>query len=117
MDKAYISSNEVRLVGRVSAAAEERTLPSGDVLVTFRISVPRETHRRSPGARQGRTPSVDAIDIACFTAATRRRALRFKDGERVEVAGALRRRFFRTARGTESRYDVEATGLRKAPAQ
>ena len=33
--------NEVRLVGRISAAPVERTLPSGDTVWTFRIVVPR----------------------------------------------------------------------------
>ena len=35
--------NEVRLVGRVSQTPEERVLPSGDVLWTFRVVVPRAT--------------------------------------------------------------------------
>lgn len=105
--------NEVRLVGRVSAGASERVLPSGDLLATFRVVVPRP--RRAAGAR--RTPSVDAIDIACFTAATRRRAGTLQDGERIEVRGSLRRRFFRTASGAQSRYDVEARVVRRLPAQ
>src|SRR6476619_2466891 len=37
--------NEVRLVGRVSQAPEERVLPSGDALWTFRLVVPRAGSR------------------------------------------------------------------------
>ena len=33
--------NDVTLVGRLAAPAEERTLPSGTVLVTFRVIVGR----------------------------------------------------------------------------
>jgi single-strand DNA-binding protein len=33
--------NEVRLQGRLSGASEERVLPSGDVLVNFRLTVGR----------------------------------------------------------------------------
>jgi single-strand DNA-binding protein len=56
--------NEVRLVGRISQAPEERTMPSGDVLWTFRVVVPR------PQAL-GRG-SVDALDCAAWTPRARR---------------------------------------------
>ncbi|MDT7548546.1 MAG: hypothetical protein QOE84_940, partial [Actinomycetota bacterium] len=39
--------NEVALVGRVSAPAEERVLPSGDVLLTWRVVVDRPPPRRT----------------------------------------------------------------------
>ncbi|HET6667277.1 MAG TPA: single-stranded DNA-binding protein, partial [Intrasporangium sp.] len=42
--------NEVRLCGRLSAPAEERTLPSGDVIVTLRIVIPRLHPTRRTGA-------------------------------------------------------------------
>src|SRR5689334_20642669 len=48
--------NEVRLVGRVSRTPEERVLPSGDVLWTFRVVVPR-------AGASGR-PAVDALECA-----------------------------------------------------
>ena len=38
-DEAVLGANEVRLAGRLAAAAEERALPSGDVLVSFRLVV------------------------------------------------------------------------------
>ena len=50
--------NEVRTVGRISAAPVERTLPSGDTVWTFRIVVSRPEQRG--GARQ----VVDALECA-----------------------------------------------------
>ncbi|PRY48608.1 single-strand DNA-binding protein [Knoellia remsis] len=95
--------NRVELAGRVSGDPQERTLPSRDVLVTLRLVV----------ARSGGGP-VDTIDLACWSASTRRTALRLGDGDRVEVTGALRRRFFRTPGGAASRYEVEVSTLRRA---
>ena len=103
------SENTVALVGRVSATPEARELPSGDELVTFRLVVPRTGRRRS-GAKAERT-TVDVIDVACWTARTRRGALRLEAGEVVRIQGALRRRFFRTGAGAVSRYEVEADSV------
>ncbi|MHB8341147.1 MAG: single-stranded DNA-binding protein [Mycobacteriales bacterium] len=96
--------NEVLLVGRLSAPAEERALPSGDLVVTWRLVVERPP---GPGAR------VDTVDCVARGATLRRRALRWRGGEEVEVAGALRRRFFRSAAGVASRYEIEAAALRR----
>ncbi len=94
--------NEVRLVGRVSAASEARELPSGDTVVQFRVVVPRPP--TATGAAR-----VDTVDVACWTARTRRSALRLAAGAVVEVQGSLRRRFFRAGAATVSRYEVEAS--------
>ncbi|MGO1166044.1 MAG: single-stranded DNA-binding protein [Janibacter sp.] len=92
--------NIVELTGRVSGGPTTRELPSGDELVTLRLVV----------ARAGGGP-VDTIDCACWTAAARRAAGRFQDGDRARVEGALRRRFFRTVGGPASRYEVEVRRL------
>jgi single-strand DNA-binding protein len=107
--------NEVALRGRASAAGEERTLPSGDVIVTLRVIVPREgaAARRTASAGDVRRASVDTIDVVCWTARTRRAALRLAAGEGVEVAGALRRRFYGGPGGRQSRYEVEASAVRR----
>lgn len=107
--------NSVVLVGRVSAAPDVRELPSGDELVTLRLVVPRpgggRTGRaRAAGATDRRT--VDVIDIACWTARSRRAARRLEAGDVARVEGALRRRFFRTGAGAASRYEVETTSIR-----
>ena len=105
--------NTVHLVGRVSAAGEPRELPSGDVVVMVRVVVPRAA-RRGKGATKGAT--VDTIDVACWSAKARRAAARCAVGDHVEVDGALRRRFFRAGAAVASRYEVEASMLRRRAA-
>ncbi|WP_435198541.1 single-stranded DNA-binding protein [Janibacter sp. GS2] len=92
--------NLVELTGRVSGDPQARELPSGDELMTLRLVV----------ARAGSGP-VDTIDCACWSALARRAAGRLRDGDRVRVEGALRRRFFRTPTGPASRYEVEVRRL------
>lgn len=105
------SVNEVHLVGRVSGEPVTRELPSGDELVQFRLVVPRALRRDEDARRQ-----VDTIEVACWSARTRRTASRLPDGQTVEVQGSLRRRFFGTAGGRASRYEVEAGTVRRVPA-
>lgn len=100
--------NAVQLRGRISAAPQTRELPSGDLVVTFRVTVPRPRRRGAAGRA-----AVDAIDIACWTARTRGFAVRLGTGDAVEVEGALRRRFFASGDGRVSRYEVEANRVRR----
>jgi len=108
MDKEQLSlgDNRITLVGRLSGEVVERELPSGDVVANFRVVVPR----RQSGSGRAR---VDTIDIACWTARTRRVAGRLTEGTVVAVEGALRRRFFASGGGRASRYEVEARRLRR----
>jgi single-strand DNA-binding protein len=104
--------NEVRLVGKVSAAPEELVLPSCDVLVKLRVVV-----RRPPGGVS--TQVVDALDCAAFSSRARRAVGRWRRGDVVEVEGAVRRRFFRVAGIPASRFEIEVTKgrvVRRAPA-
>ncbi|WP_411285008.1 single-stranded DNA-binding protein [Lapillicoccus sp.] len=123
--------NSVRLVGRVSAEPEHRELPSGDKLVLLRVIVSRPVRRgrSGPGPRGAATTAattkastpggaparqqVDTIDVTCWTAVVRRAAAGLQPGQVVEVHGALRRRFYRAGASTQSRYEVEASLLRK----
>lgn len=101
--------NEVTLVGRVSAAPEQRDLPSGDSLVTLRVVVDRPPQK---GNQKGATKrAVDVIDVACWTKRTQRTANGLEAGDGVRVEGALRRRFFAAGGGRASRYEVEAARL------
>ncbi|MDQ2757150.1 MAG: single-stranded DNA-binding protein [Actinomycetota bacterium] len=109
MGQLVPGANEVRLVGRVSGPPEERVMPSGDVLVSLRLVVPREPPKAAAADRP--RAAVDTIDIACWSASTRRAAMRLRVGDRAEVAGALRRRFFRAGAVALSRYEVEAQKL------
>jgi len=105
MDDSGEWTNEVRLVGRISVDVQERELPSGDRVAQLRVVVPR-----SADTGAGR---VDAIDVSCWSARTRRSARGLKAQDLVEVVGALRRRFFRTGTVTVSRYEVEALSLKR----
>ena len=107
-DALGASVNEVVVGGRISGSPEERELPSGDTVVQLRLVVPRPGSRVRAW-RGGAT--VDTIDVACWTKALQRKAVRLKPGDVVTVRGALRRRFWRSPAGPASRYEVEATAL------
>lgn len=98
--------NLVRLRGRVSASAEERLLPSGDSLVTFRLVVPRGLR-----ARRRSRQTVDVIECVAWTARLRSKALRLPSDAEVEVEGELRRRFTRAGGSPVSFVSVELTSL------
>lgn len=107
------------MVGRVTGPPVARELPSGDQVVTLRVTVERPTrrHRAShsgpdnvphsePARRQ-----VDAIDLACWSPRTRGAAMRLVEEEVIEVRGALRRRFYKAGPATVSRYEIEVEQL------
>lgn len=94
--------NEVRLVGRVSQQPEEKVLPSGDVMWSFRVVV-----ARGPGRSRQK---VDALECAAWTARSRRSVATWRPDDLVEVRGAVRRRFFGTAGGSQSRVEIEMSG-------
>ncbi len=100
------SVNEVRLLGRVTAQPEQVVLPSGDPLWTFRVTVPRPPDKARP------RPGVDALDCKVWGGRVRRSVQTWSVGDVVEVAGALRRRFFLTPQGRVSRVEVEVTSGR-----
>ena len=104
-------SNEVHLVGRLAAEPLSRELPSGDVLVTFRLVVARERTTRGSSARSA---TVDTIDCAAWTKAAQRSLRTWEPGDIVEVRGALRRRFWRSPHGPSSRSEVEVSTARRA---
>jgi single-strand DNA-binding protein len=107
-----ISPSEVNCVslrGVFAGVASTRTLPSGDELVSFRITVPRPATDRV---------RVDSIECSSTKAAIRRSAARCTAGDVVEVVGSLRRRFWRGPAGTPaSRYEVEVASLRQSRAR
>ncbi|MEY4337141.1 MAG: hypothetical protein RL680_36 [Actinomycetota bacterium] len=94
------SLNDLLLRGRVSAKALEKELPSGDKIVEFRLIVSRL-----------RRDGVDTLDIAAWSAKSRRIALTLKPDEWVEVSGAIHRRFWTGAGGLASRWQVEAVEI------
>ena len=91
------SLNDLLLRGRVSNEAISKELPSGDRVVEFRLIVTRSE-------RTG----VDTLDIAAWSAKVRKIALSLEADDWVEVSGSIRRRFWQSAAGVASRWQVEA---------
>jgi len=96
-EKVDLSLNDLLLRGRVSAPANIKELPSGDKVVEFRIIITRTD-------REG----VDTLDIAAWSAKSRRSALSLKAEEWVEISGSIHRRFWQGPTGVASRWQVEA---------
>jgi single-strand DNA-binding protein len=104
-DESPTGDNEVFLRGRLAAEAEVRTLPSGDELCAFRLTVAR------PSGNRSRT-KVDSIDCVTTSARVRRSVLAADPGSVVEVRGSLRRRFWRGTAGLASRYEVDVAAAK-----
>lgn len=101
--------NEVVLVGRLVSAPTVRELPSGDSLASFRLVVRRPAGSRlRPGA-----PRVDALECAAFRGDVRKTVRSWGEGDVVEVAGALRRRFWRTGGAPSSVWEIEVAKARR----
>jgi single-strand DNA-binding protein len=97
--------NEVHMAGKVSRGPEERVLPSGDKVVTFRLSVPRPDGSTRPGS--------DWVDCAVWSGRLRRSVTRWSVGDVVEIGGSLRRRVFRSAGGVVPLVEIEVTQGRR----
>lgn len=96
-DQIDLSLNDLLLRGRVSAPATVKELPSGDKVVEFRLIITRTD-------RDG----VDTLDIAAWSAKSRKTALSLKGDEWVEISGSVHRRFWQAPTGLASRWQVEA---------
>ena len=98
-------------------AADERSLPSGDTVLTTRVVVDRPTPRRAKaGSRPIRQP-VDAIDCVAWTAGSGRRSGAGSPATRSWSRGAIRRRFYRIDGRPVSRVEVEITEARRLAPQ
>jgi single-strand DNA-binding protein len=82
--------------GRLSSDPVDRTLPSGDLLVAYEVSITR------PDAA---TESVPVVLIGGRPPAG------LVAGDEVVVVGRVRRRFFRAGGGTASRTEIVADQL------
>ena len=104
--------NEVSLVGRVSGQPAERELPSGDLLLSWRVVVDRPPPPRK--VPEGvRLPTTDTFDCVAFAAGVRRTAGALQTGDVVRVEGALRRRFWRSGPAASSRTEVEVAAVKR----
>lgn len=108
-----VAANDVRLVGRLTAEPMVVELPSGDALVTFRISVQRGAAQgsASPGGRTA-GQRVDSVPCTAWTPRLRRSIVAWRPGDLVEVSGSVRCRFYQAGGATRSRVEVEATSAR-----
>lgn len=111
-DKDAGHRNEVYLTGRLSGLPEERELPSGDVLTTWRLVVDRPPSKR-PTPEGARTPTVDTLDCVAWPAGLRRSAAGWTPGDVISIEGALQRRFWRSPGGLGSRYEVEVSKAKR----
>jgi single-strand DNA-binding protein len=107
-----VATNDVRLVGRLTAEPAVVELPSGDTLITFRISVPRASSTRAASSAPGKGQRVDSVPCTAWTPRLRRSILAWRPGDLVEVSGAVRCRFYQAGGATRSRVEVEATAAR-----
>jgi single-strand DNA-binding protein len=99
-EETDLSLNDLLLRGRVSAPAKVKELPSGDKVVEFRLIITRTD-------REG----VDTLDIAAWSAKSRKTALSLKGDEWVEISGSVHRRFWQAPTGLASRWQVEAVEI------
>jgi single-strand DNA-binding protein len=100
--------NEVVLRGRISGDPQLRELPSGTVLISFRLVVARE---RTPMTASSKQVS-DWMECSAWGARVRKQAEGWRDGDRVEIRGALRRRHFRVGEQPRTSVEVEMLGGR-----
>jgi single-strand DNA-binding protein len=90
-------TNVAVLIGRLARPAEPRDLPSGDRLVQYEVTVPRQSGR------------AESVPVVWFDAPAT--AGDYDVDEKVVVVGRVRRRFFRTPGGTQSRTEVVADAV------
>ena len=90
-------TNVVVLIGRLARPAEARQLPSGDRMVAYEVTVDR------PGER---AETVQVVWVGAPASAADHDV-----DERMVVVGRVRRRFFRTGAGTQSRTEVVAEAV------
>jgi single-strand DNA-binding protein len=94
--------NIVRLQGRIAAPAQERILPSGDAVASFRLVVPR-----AGAALRRSKQKVDTIECSAWTARLRRAVAKLQPGDEVAISGQLRRSFRRNGPSTASFVSVD----------
>jgi len=105
-EQSPVAINSVHLLGRVSSLAVSKQMPSGDMVVEFRLVVDRKSKRAVKR-------EVDTLDITAWLSRPQKRALSLKINDWVEVEGSIRRRFWKSPTGLASRWQVEASELRK----
>ena len=115
---ADVVANEVRLVGRVSGQPMLIELPSGDALMTFRVSVPRSPGGAPGGSVGSSGRRTDSVPCAAWSPRLRRSVSAWRAGDLVEVTGSVGCRFYQAGGATRSRVEVEVVSgriMRRSP--
>lgn len=92
-DLVPVGLNLVVITGRLSSDPTERTLPSGDLLTSYEVTVPRDD------------AASDTVPVVLVGASGPRG---LSAGDHVFAMGRVRRRFFRAGGATVSRTEVVA---------
>jgi single-strand DNA-binding protein len=100
-----VSVNQIVLSGRLAAEPLIRDLPSGDRLISFRLTVARN----DPASKV----QVDTIDCATSRSSLIDRIARYETGQVLALEGSLQRRFWRSPTGPASRYQVMVHAVRR----
>lgn len=104
-----LARNEVVLVGRLAAGAEDKEMPSGDLLTTWRLVVDRGPSKRK--LPEGVRPTtIDTLECVAWLPGVQRTAASWCAGDVIAVEGAIRRRFWT---GGNSRYEIEVTKAKR----
>jgi single-strand DNA-binding protein len=99
-----VTVNVVVLAGRLSDAPEVKSMPSGDQVARFRLSVPEDGRRVLP------------LPVSAWDRHPRKACDGLVKGDAVLVRGHLVRRFFRDGGGGRSVTEVVATEVKKLEA-
>ncbi|GAA4913766.1 single-stranded DNA-binding protein [Streptomonospora salina] len=102
--------NEVVVAGRITGEPAVRELASGDRLTTWRISISRTPAEQRPNQY------VDPITCVSFQKAVEERTRAWRIGDVVQVSGMLRRRFWRSPKGSGSVVEIEARTVQRVSA-
>lgn len=106
-------ANQVQLIGRVSCEVQHIELPSGDVIASFRLVVPRVASSR--GKRKSKQ-KVDVFDCTAWSAKAKKAATRLSVDDTVCVEGQLRRSFKRSAGAPMSFVGVDVSACSRVTA-
>jgi single-strand DNA-binding protein len=116
-DRPPTGHNLVQLVAKVSSVPDRRVLPSGDEVVSFGVSVPRDEGgvdavpvQVGPAPPTGRRPVAGQVGRRLLA-----RAEALEVGTWVAIEGRLRRRWWAAAGARRSRVEVAATSIEPAP--
>lgn len=97
--------NEVHLIGKLGQHVFTKEMPSGDVITTFTVIVPRSTRPRIGNQK------VDSLACQTLKSAIRTKVESWPAGTWVEIHGELRRRFWQSGKGLGSATEIEVRTL------